>query len=88
MLLGICLWREPSETAIGTDRRAGKWGLVKRLFGVGGQGEAPATRLGMGALGEKRLRRRVPSSSGRLGEATLPAKKTPASGEADVLGRV
>jgi hypothetical protein len=29
-LLGICFWREPSETAIGTDRRAGKWGLVAR----------------------------------------------------------
>jgi hypothetical protein len=43
-LLGICFWREPSETAIGTDRpacrslgedwRAGKWGLRgKRGFG-------------------------------------------------------
>ena len=28
LVLGICFWREPSETAIGTDRRAGKWGLA------------------------------------------------------------
>jgi hypothetical protein len=27
VLLGICFWREAPETAVGADRRAGKWGL-------------------------------------------------------------
>ncbi len=27
LLLGICFWREAPETAVGPDRRAGKWGL-------------------------------------------------------------
>jgi hypothetical protein len=40
-LLGICFLREAPERAIGSDRRAGKWGLrgkrVKRCFGVSGR---------------------------------------------------
>lgn len=31
-LLGVCFWREAPATAVGTDRRAGKWGLIAALF--------------------------------------------------------
>lgn len=31
-LLGICVWREAPATAVGPDRRAGKWGLIAALF--------------------------------------------------------
>jgi len=42
-LLGICFLREAPERAIGTDRRARKWGLRgkrgrKRCFGASGNG--------------------------------------------------
>ena len=37
LLLGVCFLREAPERAIGSDRRAGKWGLAARsLLSAGG----------------------------------------------------
>jgi len=30
-LLGICFWREAPGAAVGPDRRAGKWGLMRAV---------------------------------------------------------
>ncbi len=50
-LLGICFWRVASEIAIGSDRRAGKWGLARyRTMQVGNPEEIVARPHYFGAL--------------------------------------
>ncbi len=53
LLLGICFLREAPERAIGTDRRAGKWGLMAALirWRTAASTEWIATRLNMGHPG-------------------------------------
>jgi hypothetical protein len=43
-LLVICFLREAPERAIGSDRRAGKWGLLKEPVTVPEGGEMGVTR--------------------------------------------
>mgnify|MGYP007122441029 CR=1 FL=1 len=66
-LLGICFWRVAPETAVGPDRRAGKWGLTSACASVGPFSAASAPPI-------SGLPKKIPATTA-IATITQPPKK-------------